>query len=88
LPQLDAGETEAISLAGEVHADVLLIDERAGREEALRRGLKVAGTLSILDDAGQAGLLKSDEAIAALQQTSFRVSQAVLSQIRRRRSNK
>jgi predicted nucleic acid-binding protein len=36
-------ESEAIALATEVHAEVVLIDEQAGREEAVRRGLKVAG---------------------------------------------
>ena len=45
LGQLDLGEREAIALAAEVHADVVLMDEQAGRQEALRRGLtKVAGT--------------------------------------------
>ena len=47
LPKLDLGESEAIALATEVHADVVLIDEQADRQEALRRGLKVVGTLSV-----------------------------------------
>ncbi len=47
LSQLDAGESEAIALATEVGAEVLLIDEQAGRYEAKRKGLKVAGTLSV-----------------------------------------
>ncbi|MBL8291703.1 MAG: DUF3368 domain-containing protein [Bryobacterales bacterium] len=83
---LDLGESEAIALATEVHADVLLIDEQAGRQEAVRRGLKVAGTLSVLDEAEQAGLADFDEAVAELQKTSFRVSPAVLSEIKKKRS--
>jgi predicted nucleic acid-binding protein len=86
LPKLDLGETEAIALATEVHADVVLIDEQAGRQEAVLRGLKVAGTLSVLDEADQAGLVIFDDAIAKLRKTSFRVSQAVLSEIRQKRS--
>ncbi|MBI3684089.1 MAG: DUF3368 domain-containing protein [Acidobacteria bacterium] len=66
LAQLDLGESEAIALATEVHAEVVLIDEQAGRQEALRRGLKVAGTLSVLDEADQAGLVVFDNAIAEL----------------------
>ena len=77
LGQLDLGESEAIALAAEVHADVVLMDEQAGRQEAVRRGLKVAGTLSVLDEAEQAGLVNFDAAIAELQKTSFRISQAV-----------
>jgi predicted nucleic acid-binding protein len=46
--ELGTGEREAISLALEVHADVLLIDERAGRREAEARHLEVAGTLAVL----------------------------------------
>jgi predicted nucleic acid-binding protein len=83
LGQLDLGESEAIALAAEVHADVVLMDEQAGRQEAVRRGLKVAGTLSVLDEAEQAGLVNFDAAIAELQKTSFRVSQAVLAILRR-----
>jgi predicted nucleic acid-binding protein len=51
LLKLDLGESEAIPLATELHADVVLIDEQAGRQEALRRGLKIAGRLSVLDEA-------------------------------------
>jgi predicted nucleic acid-binding protein len=83
--RLDLGESEAIALATEVHADLVLIDEQAGRQEAVRRGLRVAGTLSVLDEAAQAGLADFEQAVEELQKTSFRVSQAVLSQIRANR---
>jgi predicted nucleic acid-binding protein len=86
LAQLDPGESEAIALATEMHADVLLIDEQAGRQEAVRRGLRVAGTLSVLDEADKAGLVSFDLAIAQLQKTSFRVSLVVISEIRQKRS--
>jgi len=86
LAQLDPGESEAIALATEMHAEVLLIDERAGRREAVRRGLRVAGTLSVLDEADQAGLVSFDQAVAQLRKTSFRVSQAVLSEVAQKRS--
>jgi predicted nucleic acid-binding protein len=82
LPRLDLGESEAIALATEVHADVVLIDE----QEAVLRGLKVAGTLSVLDEADRAGLINFDDAVTELRRTSFRVSQAVLSEIRQKRS--
>lgn len=86
LGQLDLGESEAIALAAEVHADVVLMDEQAGRQEAVRRGLRVAGTLSVLDEAEQAGLINFDVAVSELQTTSFRVSQAVLAEVRAKRT--
>jgi len=48
-----------------------------------RRGLKVAGTLSVLDEADQAGLIDFDAAVDRLRQTSFRVSQMVLAEIQK-----
>lgn len=86
ITQLDPGESEAIALATEMHVEVLLIDERAGRQEAARRGLKIAGTLSVLDEADQAGLVDFDAAVVLLRHTSFRVSAAVLAAIEERRS--
>jgi predicted nucleic acid-binding protein len=83
---LDLGESQAIALATEMKADALLIDEQAGRQEATRRGLKVAGTLSVLDDADQAGFVDFEEGVARLRKTSFRVSEAVLREIMKKRS--
>ena len=48
---LDPGETEAIALAEKMGADLLLIDERKGRTEAIRRGLKTTGLLGVLLEA-------------------------------------
>ena len=45
---LDKGESEAIILAGEIKADLLLMDERLGRKIAKQRGLAVIGLLGIL----------------------------------------
>lgn len=45
---LDAGEANAIALAFELQADDLLIDERLGRQEAIRLGLPIIGILGIL----------------------------------------
>lgn len=84
--QLDLGESEAIALATEMDAAVVLIDEQAGKQEAVRRGLRVAGTLSVLDEADQAGLVNFDHAVALLRTTSFRLSQAVLTEIKQKRS--
>jgi predicted nucleic acid-binding protein len=53
--ELGAGEREAITLALEVRADVLLIDERAGRKEAEERHIEVAGTLAVLLQASLRG---------------------------------
>jgi predicted nucleic acid-binding protein len=50
---LDAGEAEAIALAEELHADVVLIDELSGRNIARQCGFPVLGTLGILLRAKQ-----------------------------------
>ncbi len=45
---LGAGESEALSLAMELHADRLLVDERAARRAAGALGFGVIGTLGVL----------------------------------------
>ena len=51
------GETEAIGLALVNRVDVLLMDEKRGREAARRNGLAVGGVLGELLHARQAGLI-------------------------------
>jgi predicted nucleic acid-binding protein len=57
LSALDAGEREAISLAWELHAHLLLMDERDGVFLARKHGLDVIGTLAVLDLAAGRGLV-------------------------------
>jgi predicted nucleic acid-binding protein len=71
---LDLGEREAIALAEELAADVLLADDGAARHEAARRNIPVQGTLGILDLAAEHGLTNFSDAVRKLTQTNFRAS--------------
>lgn len=73
LAHLGAGEREAILLAQEVRADVLLIDEEDGRQAARSRALTVTGTLGVLERAAERGLLDLPSTLTRLLTTSFRV---------------
>lgn len=75
---LDTGERSAIALAEILHADLLLIDEAAGRAEARRRNLRVTGTLGVLRAGAEQGLVNVPDLIARLQTTSFYVDEALL----------
>jgi predicted nucleic acid-binding protein len=75
---LGRGETEAICLAMEFAADLLLMDDRRARREAESRGLSVAGTLNVLEAAAERGLLDFRAAIASLQATTFHLSDRVV----------
>jgi len=56
---VDEGEAEAIELAKELHADLLLIDERKGRRLAVAEGVSVIGLLGVVVLAKRRGLIPS-----------------------------
>lgn len=56
---VDDGEAEAIELAKELQADLLLIDERKGRRLAVAEGVSVIGLLGVVVLAKRRGLIPS-----------------------------
>jgi len=78
LPRLGPGEQDAIHLAEELHADVILMDDEDGRIEAERRAMAVIGTLGVLERAAERGLLDLPPVLARLQATNFFVDDALI----------
>jgi predicted nucleic acid-binding protein len=71
---LDPGERDAIQLALDAGFGTLLMDEIKGRREAQRRGLRVVGTISILETASRLGLIEFGTTLERLEQLGFRLS--------------
>ncbi len=84
LDDLDPGEREAIHLAMEEHADLLLMDERTGVRRARELGLVVTGTLGVLLQAARQGLVNLDAALRNLQGTAFRCTPRLIEELKRR----
>ena len=80
---LDLGEAEAIVLAKETRADLLLMDEKLGRQAAVREGVAITGLMGVLVEAKHQGLVGSvREFVARLEdEAGFRVSDAVKREI-------
>jgi predicted nucleic acid-binding protein len=57
--QLDIGESAAIALCLNQKADVLLIDEKIGREIAVGLGIRIVGITGVLVDAKNEKLISS-----------------------------
>lgn len=76
---LDPGEAEAIALAVEAKADLLLMDERRGRAAGTRLGQHVVGVLGVLMEAKQRGYLSAVRPVleTLTSKAGFRVSEAL-----------
>lgn len=81
--ELDPGEAEAISLALERHA-LLLIDEAAGRRRASALGVRTTGVIGVLIEAKNAGHIA--QVMPALQrlreELGFYLSEDLLKKVR------
>jgi predicted nucleic acid-binding protein len=63
---LDRGESEAIIYTDSIGADLILMDEIKGRKIAVQVGLRVMGTLGILLEAYEQGLISKEEIFSGL----------------------
>lgn len=54
---LNGGEAESIALALEIEAELLLMDERLGRETARHLGLRFTGLIGVLTEAKRTGII-------------------------------
>jgi predicted nucleic acid-binding protein len=74
---LDDGEAEAIALAQETSADLLLMDDGEGRRIAESVGIKFTGTVGLLLRYYQGSYQDTKEALDELLAQGFRLSQKV-----------
>ncbi|MBS1250254.1 MAG: hypothetical protein MAG431_01845 [Chloroflexi bacterium] len=56
---LDSGESESIALALELHADLVLLDEKEGRRAAQRLDLRISGVVGVLLNAKTSGSIET-----------------------------
>jgi predicted nucleic acid-binding protein len=82
---LDAGEAEAIALALELQAELLLMDETLGRETARHLGQRFIGIIGVLIEAHHKGLINALKPYldALRNQAGFRVRDALYTRVLR-----
>jgi len=79
---LGPGESEAISLALEAHADLLIVDDRPARRLAQALGIPIIGTLGVLFAAKRKGIISALRPhIDALLAAGFRVAPDLVERI-------
>lgn len=80
---LDPGESEAIALALEHKAELLLMDERLGRESAHYFGLHYIGLIGILIEARHKGLILAVRPYldALRDRAGFRIAQSLYERV-------
>jgi predicted nucleic acid-binding protein len=74
----DTGESEAIALAQESRADLLILDDEAARNTARAEGLRVVGPLAFLILAKERGIISHVQPfLVALRRQGFFIGDAL-----------
>jgi predicted nucleic acid-binding protein len=81
LTRLDPGERAAILLAERLNADLVILDDKAARQAAVERGLKVIGLLGILRDAARQDLIDLAATFSQLREVGFWVAPNLLEKL-------
>jgi len=76
---LDPGESEALALAIEVRADLILLDEHRARTVAEKLGLEITGLAGVLLSAKGAGLIAEVKPVLdeMMQKARFRIGRSL-----------
>ncbi|MGK6353171.1 DUF3368 domain-containing protein [Parapedobacter sp. DT-150] len=81
LGKVDRGEASALVLAGEIHADLVILDDLKARKFAQKVGLTFKGTLGLLVMARQRGIIPELRPyLNRVQRTNFRVAKSLIEQ--------
>lgn len=83
-PDVSAADREAITLATELNASVLLMDDQQARRCAAHVGVVTIGTVGLLEIAATRNLISLPEAFEKLRQTSCFLTDAVIENALRR----
>jgi predicted nucleic acid-binding protein len=81
MPMLGNGERAAIALARSDHAELILMDDRAGVTMARACGFAVTGTLGVLDLAARRRMIDLADSFARLQGANFRCQPAIMDEL-------
>jgi predicted nucleic acid-binding protein len=81
LGKLDPGERDAILLAEQLKANLVILDDKSARRIAGERGLKIIGLLGIVKDAARSGLLDLEMTFEQLRDVGFWVSSSLLKRL-------
>ena len=83
---LDRGESEAIILFSELKAELMLMDERRGREVALKLKIPLSGTLGVLLEAFDKGIISCEQMeqyLNEFQRQNRRFSRKIINLVKR-----
>jgi hypothetical protein len=75
--ELDPGERAALALACELRADLVLMDDAAGRREASSLHLRMTGTLGVLRLAAERRMIDVPAVVTAIRESGFYLDESL-----------